>query len=291
MKLQRGNDIQIEQPPYHDSKSGALYHQFNDYHKLNIYPLDVEVESEFYFDVLNSLHNPTPKPDVPDVPIFTPSGADKCARELFYKITGKSADTSPTLPYHKRWTRNATLVHEGVQKDLLYMEKYLPDAPFVIHRTKDGRPAWEQNVKTTRIIEHDGVTFGITGMMDGILVHRATGEYVGFEFKTKSNSVAQVGTYKMKEPSPSHIKQCVGYSLLFGIDDYILMYEAIAKDGWMKAEDARIDIRTFDLVVTDSDRHTLLQKFKDVTTAIQTGEVPERELDKCLFCKYGSVCK
>lgn len=291
MVLLRGNTIAQEQ--YKErSMAGVLYEQFNEFHTKNFYPPDVAVESEFYTMILDNIQNPPKKPGIPKgVPIFNPSGSDKCKRELYYRATGVSVDRGKLLPYHKRWTRNATLVHEGVQRDLLYMEKHMPDAPFQIHRMEDGRPAWEENIKQTKLFTVGDVQFGLTGMMDGVLHYKPTDQLVGFEFKTKSNSVAQVGTYKMKEPGSSHALQCTAYKMLFGLSDYILMYESVAKDNWMKGEDARIDIRTFHLEVTDEMEFELASKFADVARSVKTDTIPQREYDKCLFCQYKDVCK
>lgn len=271
--------------------ASQLVEQFDEFHRKTIYPLDVAIESGYYRDVLEHIEEPLPRAVVPKgIPVFTPSGADKCPRELYYKVTGIKTDRIPNIPYHKRWTRNATLVHEGVQKDLLYMEKYLKDPAFVVKRTINGKPAWEESIKTTTVRRVGDVEYGITGMMDGHLVHTPTGQIIGFEFKTKSNSIAQVGSYKMKSPSDSHITQCTAYSLLYGLDDYIVLYEALAKDGWMKGEDARHDLRAFHITITDGERKALDDKFAKVARAVKEQKLPARDVTKCLFCGYKTTC-
>ena len=221
--------------------------------------------------------------------IFSPSGASKCNRELYYKaIKTKTVDTNQ--PYQRRWTRNSTAVHEVVQKDLLYMGMTMKNPNFTVKLKENGLPAWEDNLKTFVSVEHDGVEFAVLGMMDGILNYK-DGSEVGFEFKTKTNSIAQVGNYKMKAPAPYHLDQCTAYSILFGMSEFILMYEAVSKDQWHKGVDAKMDIRAFYYKVTEEAKNELLSKFATVVKAVEAGEVPPMQPDKCIFCSYKHLCE
>lgn len=285
--IKRGSKIKLH-IDFNSTLALDLFEQFNNFHSMNIYPLDNEIEKYFYYNKIENL-TPKHKSDYGGIK-FTPSSADKCSRELYYKFINITADTVEQLPYHKRWTRNSTAVHESTQLDLLYMEKYLKDPKFTVLRTSDGKPAWEENIKQTVEIPYKGHNVVLTGMMDGQLVYHPTGEIVGFEFKTKSNSVAQVGTYKMKEPSHSHKQQCVAYSLMWGINTFIILYEAVAKDGWGKGIDARPDLRAFEFNVTDEMRIELLDKFVNIIEDVNSKTVPLKEPDKCMFCNYNSYC-
>jgi hypothetical protein len=219
--------------------------------------------------------------------IFSPSGASKCSRELYYKAL-KTKTVDDKQPYHRRWTRNSTAVHEVVQKDLLSMSILLKDPAFTVKMVND-LPAWEQNLKTFVEVNHNGVNFAVLGMMDGVLNYK-DGSEIGFEFKTKTNSIAQIGDYKMKQPAPYHKEQCVAYSILFGMTEFILMYESVVKDGWMKGELAKMDIRTFYFEATEEAKNKLLDKFANVVKAVEAREMPPMEEDKCLFCSYKHLC-
>ncbi|MFP3427608.1 hypothetical protein, partial [Pseudoalteromonas sp. SIMBA_162] len=83
---------------------------------------------------------------------------------------------------------------------------------------------------------------------DGILQYK-DGSRVGFEFKTKSTK--QDTIHKLKKPSPSHIQQTVAYSLLFGIDEYLITYESVSKDEWRSGPIAYEDIKPFYVKVTE----------------------------------------
>lgn len=221
---------------------------------------------------------------------FSPSSAAKCPRELFFKASKQRKDAIVTYPYQKRWTRNSTAVHRAVQRDLLYAEKFLPRPLFTVERTEDGRPAWERNIAHVIQLEHRGVRFQLYGMMDGILRHE-DGSRIGFEFKTKSTTLAAIGEYKMKEASPDHVTQCSAYSLLFGVDEFIILYESVAKDAWAKGADAKPDLRPFVIRVTDEDRERLLDKWAGVAMDFYNAEISPPDFSKCIFCPFKTRCK
>ncbi|WMU08139.1 hypothetical protein vBCtySFA70_00035 [Clostridium phage vB_CtyS-FA70] len=269
--------------------STALFKQFNEWHDSDHWD-KVEIEKLLLRQKeyeTSQIGKRSPRPA--DIQIYSPSGASKCARELYFKAK-KVKKEEERYPYQRRWTRNSTAVHEVTQKDLLYMTMQMKDPAFKIKLLENGLPAWEQNIKTFKRFDHNGQQFAVLGMMDGVLEYK-DGSTVGFEFKTKTNSVAQVGNYKLKAPAPYHLQQCVAYSLLFGMNEFILMYEAVAKDSWMKNAEARTDIRTFYHKVTEEERIALLDRFAEVTKYIEDNkEIPPREDDKCLFCPYKYLC-
>lgn len=284
--------VKIEIDPYESrgkELSGALFNQFNEWHSRDTREnkdLEEVLLKQRELQVEN-IGIVSKRPD--GMVIFSPSGASKCARELYYKALGEKKKDEK-FPYQRRWTRNSTVVHEATQRDLLYMTREMKNPAFTIKFLENGLPAWEENIKTAKIFKHKGVTFAVLGMMDGILDYR-DGSTVGFEFKTKTNSVAQVGNYKMKAPAPYHLEQCTAYSLLFGMDEFILMYEAVAKDQWAKGREARTDIRTFYHRVDEKEKEQLLDKFAEVAKAVGDKEVPEMEIDKCIFCPYQYKCE
>lgn len=270
--------------------AGGLYKQFNTLHSKDFFQ-NRELEEllikqkEHDLEMIDSYKN-LPK----DLIVFSPSGASACGRSLYFKASKTKKDELRKYPYQRRWTRNSSAVHEAVQRDLLYCEKVLDNPVFTVHRLKNGLPAWEQNIKTCKIIEHNGVKFALNGMCDGILNYTPDGSKVLFEFKTKSTTIGCVGTYKLKEPSPEHRMQAVAYSILFGIDECIFTYESVAKDNWTKGEEAKIDLRTFYVKITEEDRQQLLDRMAKIAKQYYAGILPEKE-DKCFFCEYKTACQ
>lgn len=270
--------------------SGALYNQFNALHSVDFFP-SFDVESLLLNQKEHDLQLIKEFKKLPKGLIcFSPSSASGCRRGLIFKARKEEKDEVQRFPFQRRWTRNSSAVHEAVQRDLLYCEKILDNPVFTVHRLESGLPAWEQNIKTCKVIEHNGVKFALNGMCDGILEYNPDGSKVLFEFKTKSTTIGAVGTYKLKGVQEEHRTQAVAYSILFGVDECIFMYESVAKDGWTKGEEAKVDFRTFYVKVTEEDRKQLLDKFSETAKAFYEGEQLPKE-DKCFFCVYKTACE
>nr|WP_207732375.1 PD-(D/E)XK nuclease family protein [Heliobacterium chlorum] len=221
---------------------------------------------------------------------FTPSSASKCERELYFRADRIPKEEGEMLPYQRRWVRNGSAVHAAVQRDLLYAEKYLKDPTFSVVRTKTGLPAWEKNIRQVRPLEYNGIPFQIYGMMDGVLQYQ-DGVKIGFEYKTKSTTLGAIGNYKMKDAQEDHKTQCIAYSLLFGLREFLIVYESLAKDSWTKGDEAKADMRAFYFAVTDEDRNQLLHKFATVAQMYYAGKLPAKAIEKCIFCPYKMKCK
>ena len=249
--------------------------QFDDLHSQNIWG-DKEIEEFLLKDKQAEVEAMGKYPDYPkDLVKFNPSGASSADMDLWLKAMGHKA-VSDLYPYHKRWTRNSTAVHEAIQHDLIYSEKYTKGA-FRMARMKNGLPAWEHNVLRWKEFDHRGVKFILHGMLDGIMIHNATGTRVGFEFKTKSNTIAQVGDFLMKGPYDYHVDQTVAYYLLTGVRDYLLVYEALAKPKWTANEDAKPDMRAFHVYITDEMANNLLDKWAYVAQKVYDKELPDNQ--------------
>lgn len=250
---------------------------------------DRELEIELLKNELKNLEKPKELHFESGIVTFSPSSASKCERELFFKAVGAEQDEMPFFPYQRRWVRNGSAVHKEVQKDLLLAEKRLEDPAFRVVRLHDGSPAWEENLKDVRQFEHNGVRFQLFGKMDGILEYR-DGSRIGFEYKTKSTTISAVGNYKLKDAQDNHKQQAIAYSLLFGIDEFLIVYESLAKDGWTKGEQARADMRAFYYRPTETEKEDLLDKFARVAKKVENKELPVAEREKCLFCPFKTIC-
>lgn len=279
----------------HDSErgqrlAGALYNQMNDLHSVDFYP-NYEIESLLLKQKEHDLEKMKNFERLPEGLIsFSPSSASACARGLVFKANREEKDEVIRYPYQRRWTRNSSAVHEAVQRDLLYCEKVLKNPIFTVERLESGLPAWEQNIKTAKVIEHNGVKFVLNGMCDGILNYTSDNSKVLFEFKTKSTTIGTVGTYKLKGVQEEHRIQAVAYSILFGVDEVVFMYESVAKDGWTKGAEAKVDFRTFYVKITEEDRKNLLDRLSEIAKQYYAKEIPAKE-DNCFFCQYKTACE
>lgn len=267
--------------------------QFEEFHGLNVRD-DYALEQEFLKDQLQQMT------DGRDnlrgnwdnkLPTFSPSSIDACERQLAFKILSVEQDETTFFPYQKRWVRNGSAVHGAVQKDFLYMEKYLKNPRFEMLRTKEGKLAWERNTRTVKQFEHNGVKFQIYGMVDGALWDNVRKKRIGYDFKTKSTTIATVGDFKMKAPMESNIQQMVAYGLLYDLDEYIIHYESLAKDNWTKGAEARADMRAFHVGLTQEMKTAVLDRLSNVVQQVNEDKLPNGDFTKCIFCPFKETCK
>jgi CRISPR/Cas system-associated exonuclease Cas4 (RecB family) len=264
----------------------------DDFHGMDIrddYKLDIQIlqwKIEEMTDGKNNLRGTWDD----NLSTFSPSGVDSCERSLAFKILDADEDETTMEPYQRRWVKNGSAVHERMQRDLLYIEKYLPNAPFEVFRTKEGKPAWERNTRTVKQFEHNGEKFQIYGMVDGMLWDKKRKKIIGYDFKTKSTTIATVGDYKLKVPQENNVVQMVAYSLLFDVDEYLIHYESLAKDGWMKGKEARNDTKVFHIKITEEMKKSLLDKLAGIVKELREDQLPAPDYNKCLFCKYKEIC-
>lgn len=271
----------------------AFIEHLDAYHSLDE-KKNNNIELAILDDEINAIKNPKQIDFTRGLITFSPSSASKCERELYYKALKEVKDEQPFLPYQRRWMRNGSAVHAAVQKDLLFAEEYVKDAKYKVARMKapasvEGRPAWEHNLKNVRPFADLG--FQVFGMMDGVLSYEVDGSKIGFEFKTKSTTVAAIGDYKLRAPQDGHVEQVTAYSLLFSLQEFLLVYETLAKDGWGKGVEAKPDVKAFYVKVTEEQRQALLDKFTRVAKAVREKVLPNPEPSKCIFCPYKKVCE
>lgn len=276
-----------------DEVAQSFYEMVDTFHGMNV-GTDNEIELAHLQDQIDQIKDG--KKNLRgtwdnDLPTFSPSSASKSDRDLVFKLSGAPKDEKIMEAYQKRWVENGSAVHSRMQKDFLYIEKYVENAPFEIMRTKEGKPAWERNTRTVKQFEYDGEKFQIYGMVDGMLWDKVRHKRVGYDLKTKSTTIASVGDYKLKVPQENNVEQMVAYSLLFDVDEYIIHYESLAKDNWTKGKEARKDMKVFHIVITDDMRNKLLAKFARVARYYREDIIPPREPEKEFFSEYKELNK
>jgi hypothetical protein len=289
--IKKKNDKQKAMVGEVQSKVSEDFHNMVDeFHGMDIrddYKLDTQILQWKIEEMTDGRNNLRGKWDE-DVVNFSPSGASSSERDLFYKIVGAEAEQSFT-PQQRRWVKNGSAIHDRMQRDLLYMEKYMKDTPFEVLRTKEGKPAWERNTRTVKQFEHNGEKFQMYGMVDGMLYYKPEKKRIGYDFKTKSTTIATVGDFKLKVPQENNVLQMVAYSLLFGVDEYIIHYESLAKDNWTKGTEARNDFKVFHLKITEEMQNELLDKFARVAKAVREKQLPAREPENEIFSNYKTL--
>lgn len=253
---------------------------------------DSELDAEIHAQYAEILKRDQPKHDAA-IPYFSPSSSDACPRQLYAKITGAKKDKQSRQPHQGRWTRIGTAWGDVVQRDLLFIEKHyekrIGEAPaFVPERTDEGFPAWEDFIKAHVIVNHRGHEFALRGTSDGILVHR-DGTRIGLEVKSKQTTAARTSLYSMREPELKHVKQCVTYAIMYGLDRYLIVYGNLSKKSWVYDDETyekTPDFRVFEIAITDAMKASVLDYFANVMDAVEKGTPPPVDLGKWTFNDY-----
>ena len=240
--------------------------QFDDFCTKGGVGFDTELDKDIHSWYLNA-------PTVwPKRPYFSPSSSKSCPRELYMKATGAKRDNFPRQPHQTRWTELGTAIGDMMQRMVLGMERK-DGYTFKFERNDVGQPMFEDFAKTNAKVEHNGQTFYLFGTTDGIMEY-VTGDgeilRVGLEIKSKQTTPARTSLHSMREPEEGHVKQCVSYSHMYGVDYFIIVYVNGAKKSWVLTEEeykATPDIRAFGIEITQDDRNELFDKFAEITSA------------------------
>ena len=229
---------------------------------------------------------------------FSPSSANKDDRELYVKAIGMPRDDDEIKPWQRRWQAIGTAVGDWLQREILLAERHyekftLKRPPFIMARTDDGMPFFEDFVHSQYFFEHDGEKFSIVGTCDGMLIHQPTGRRIGLEIKSKQTNADETSPSKLRAPKEDHVAQVTCYSLMYGVDDYLIIYVNTAKKAWFMDDEEfakHPDFRVFGVQVTDEMKRRVLDKFARVTRAVQTKTPPPLDLEKFRFNNYKRSC-
>ncbi|WP_395606254.1 hypothetical protein [Bacillus velezensis] len=233
----------------------------------------------------------------PKKPYFSPSSANACPRELYHKALGDPRDITRKPPYQGRWARIGTAIGDMIQRDLLFMEKHFEKktgrpCPFSFERNPDGTPMFEDFAKRNHKIERSGKAFHLFGTCDGIMRYvTEDGEVlrVGLEIKSKQTSAARTSFYSLKKPDEKHVKQCVAYAEMYGVDLYVILYVNASKKAWEYEEgefEKSPDVRAFGLEIGRDDVEVLLDRFVEIQNSIDDGKPMAVDLNGWTFNGY-----
>lgn len=221
--------------------------------------------------------------------VFSPSGVTQCARQLYYQNTNAKQDEQSLVPWRERMSRNGTGSHDVTQADYLKMDESLRKAgKSVKFKFLEAEIKGERSFTVNgRVVKLRGRSDGKVGLLD------ENGEVVkvlGWEKKTKDKRKNLNKIMKAGQPQEEHRKQAVAYALIWGIQDWIFEYEALAKPEWGDTEPEKPDIAHFFITVDRDEAKALLIRLSKIVEAIEKKELPQAELDKCGFCPFKETC-
>ena len=228
---------------------------------------------------------------------FSPSSAGNSARELYVKAKKKKRDNQRFKPHQRRWMSLGTAVGDWFQREILLAErhykKFSGKDPVFTFGLVDGKPAFEDFVFKQHKMSWGGEEFSLMGTTDGIMIDRRTGEKIGLEIKSKQETPSKTSLSAMKEADAKHIKQCVSYGEMYGIDRFIVVYVNTAKKKWF-ADDTELektpDIRAFEIRITDEMRQEVFGYFVDIVRRVRENDPPKLDLMEWRFNGYKRAC-
>mgnify|MGYP000232193150 CR=1 FL=1 len=211
---------------------------------------------------------------------YSPSSLGNCPRQLYYKRTDSPIDDKQDIE-----TKNilkgetGTDRHERIQQLMIYINDEL-DYDFEWY---DVRKFIEENeLDYLDVVSYDGLEalivdtrYHIRFRVDGII--KIKNKFYLLEIKTDDTFRWQNRT----TISPYHTMQGISYSLSFGIDRVMYLYEE--RNNYQK--------KAIKVIESEKDKEKVVNKINKVEQHIEDETLPEKDLKSCRFCMYKTICK
>jgi len=276
------------------SHAKALTEQLNEFHAFNnVYDDDLDVF--IYESYAKTIRKG--KSVNWSIPYFSPSSANMCERAQWHKAKKHRRDSRSWQPHQRRWVEFGEAIAGVHQREFMlsdrHFEKFTGRKPrYSMGMTDEGLPFMEEHVFRQKMIEHNGEKFSLIGTLDAVLIDNETGKPLIVELKSKQQTPSKTSLSAMKEAQPDHIKQVIAYSLMYGIDDAVIMYQNVAHKAWdMTEEDFKKtpDIRLFDVDISEEAKNDILDGFADTMRRVREDDPPLPNLLKWRFNDYKDV--
>ncbi len=247
---------------------------------------ELPVEQAFLNDLRRSIELTDEKNSEPGSKSYKPSGMN-CIRQSFYVITGAAPDEANSSSNLVGICESGSDRHERIQDAVLHMKdngmdcEYINVADFVKQRELKNlkivkRPNFKAGRYETKLYHK---TLNMSFLCDGIIKYK--NHYYILEIKTESSGKH----FQRKGVDPYHYNQATAYSLAFGINEVIFLYEN--RDT--------LDKKAFLLEVTDEMRMELIGYIEECDSYIKKLKVPpipENVPKKsCTYCNYANQCR
>lgn len=281
---------------------------------------DNAIERKFYEQKLRHIgFKPYPKDGLVT---FGASGTNMCDRQLVFKNDKATRpEKSADIPFRGRQRRQGTAVVDYVQLDILHMPKRLRGAEKFRMAVRDnGEWDFEDAAQERRVFEHphpdtgEIVRFAITAKPDGKFDYVPDGSRIIFEYKTKATGIRPMNSkLDYKGAQDDHQRQVIAESLVFGINEALIVYESTHKPSWFSDEESSSvtkgqktwkegeplkDLRAFYVKITPDMQRSLLDDLarqSALVYEVRAGEpVPDVSVEmtgKCGFCQFRGHCK
>lgn len=242
---------------------------------------ELPIEQEFLQDLKASIEKLNNTPYKPSQTI-KPSSFN-CIRQAYYQVIGAEPQENKNTYNLAGICESGTDRHIRMQQNIEKMKEvlgvdceYVSVADFVKQRNLNDLEIKGQSGMETKLYNKK---YNMSFMCDGII--RYKGKYFIFEFKTESANKF----YKRTGVDEGHYNQAISYSLNFGLDKVLFLYEC--RDV--------LDLKAYIFEVTDEMKRNLIDRIKVVLVSAESKRVPPKPLDiakkTCSYCAYRTQCR
>ena len=211
---------------------------------------------------------------------YKPSSMGGCSRCIFYEVTGAPSDGVPTDYTLQGICESGTSRHDVLQKYVMQMKENGFDWEWVDPEdyVNEFQPAGLKMIQRSgNEVKFYNEFYNMRFLCDGII--KFGDEYFILEIKTES-------CYKFDKHDdayPEHKTQATCYSLSFGSDKVIFLYEN--RDN--------CTTKAYLVEVTDEMKDGVEDKIAEIDLAIEEGRIPDKEesAKACQYCDYRRRCR
>ena len=242
---------------------------------------EIPLEEQFLQDLKTCIEKSNNEPYKPSQTI-KPSSFN-CIRNAYYQLIGVEPEENKNSYNLAGICESGTDRHIRMQQNIERMKEvlgidveYIDIAEFIKQRNLIDIEVKEKVGMETKLYNKK---YNMSFMTDGIV--RYKGKYFIFEFKTESSNKF----YQRKGVDESHYNQAISYSLNFGLDKVLFVYEN--RDV--------LDLKAYIFEVTPVMQQCLIDNIKTTLKFAEDKKVPPKPVDvlkkTCSYCQYKGQCR
>ena len=242
---------------------------------------ELSIEQQFLNDLTNSIEKYAEQNSRKPSQTYKPSSMN-CTRMMSYQVLGVEPDKGKASYQLQGICESGTDRHIRIQEAIENIHnvlgidcEYINVADFVKQRNLTDLEIKGQSGMETKLYHKK---LNMSFMTDGII--RYKGKYFIFEFKTETSNKF----FRRQDVDPSHYNQATAYSIAFGIDKVLFIYEN--RDT--------LDKKSYIRNVTDEMKTELIGKIEYCDEWVKKLKPCPKPLDvqkkACNYCIYRNRC-
>lgn len=224
------------------------------------------IEQQFLQELKSSIEKQTEQNSYKPSKTIKPSSFN-CIRNAYFQLIGAEPENSKSTYQLTGICDSGTDRHIRIQQALENMKKtinadceYINVADFIKQRNLTDLQVKGQSGMETKLYN---TKYNMSFMTDGIIKYNS--KYFIFEFKTETADKF----YKRQDVDPSHHNQAICYSLNFGIDNVLFLYE----------NRNTLDLKAYIFNVNDDMKQDLVGKIALCEESVRKLKPPAKPID------------